>query len=159
MATLLSRWATELDLPEMERTRWAAAGWLHDALRDAPPAELRLLLPPEDAELPAATLHGPAAALRLGDDADPALRTAVRYHTFGHPDLDHLGRALYLADFLEPGREFEVEWRAELAARMPHDMDRVLVEVLASRLQFLIAARRALRMETVAFWSAAIAGA
>ena len=154
VARLLSEWAEALDLSPVDRARWAAVGWLHDALRDAPPDELRAEVPEELRHLPGPALHGPAAAERLHDVDDPALLQAIRYHTIGHPSLDRLGKALYLADFLEPGRDFDVEWRATLTARMPDEMDRVLLEVLGARLQHLVEVRKPIRPETAAFWSA-----
>ena len=158
VAELLTRWAAALDLPEVDRVRWTAAGWLHDSLRDASEEELRAILPPGFEDMHPALLHGPAAAHRLAGEADEALLDAVRYHTLGHPRLDRLGRALYLADFLEPGRDFEVEWRAGLAERMPGELDAVLTEVLAARMQHLVAARKPIRPETAAFWSAVVSG-
>lgn len=156
VAELLGRWADELDLPPAEGVRWRAAGWLHDALRDAPAEELRAEVPEEMRDLPGPLLHGPAASERLRGDADEALLRAVRYHTIGHPSLDRLGRALYLADFLEPGRNFEVEWRASLAERTPHDMGAVLVEIVAARIRHLLDERSPIRPETAAFWSSLV---
>lgn len=156
VASLMEEWAHALGLPEDEVLRWAAAGWLHDALRDEDPARLVHDVTGDERQLPGAVLHGPAAAARLKGKADPSLITAVRYHTIGHPKLDRLGRALYLADFLEPGRDFAEERRAGLRARMPDDLDEVLVEVLASRIQHLIDKRKPLRTETALFWSSAI---
>ena len=118
VAELLREWSAALGLSEAERIRWTAAGWLHDALRDASESLLRPIVGDAFADFPPPLLHGPAAAARLAGEADEAILTAVRYHTTGHPALDRMGRALYLADFLEPGRDFSVEWRASLRARM-----------------------------------------
>lgn len=159
VAELVRTWAEALRLPAHDRDRWVAAAWLHDALRDADPERLREGVLPELRDLPPPLLHGPAAAERIGDVADPELRDAVRYHTVGHPSLGPLGRALYLADFLEPGRPFLVEWRATLASRMPQEMDAVLVDVLDARIRHLLEERKAIRPETAGFWSAAVAGA
>lgn len=153
VATLLEEWARRLGLGHAETRRWAAAGWLHDALRDEDHDTLRGQVAPADRDLPGSILHGPAAALRLKGDVDPRIETAVRYHTIGHPSLDRLGRALYLADFLEPGRDFAVEWRAALAERMPDDLDEVLLDVLDSRLRHLLEKHKPIRPETAAFWS------
>src|SRR5690606_18925863 len=117
VTALMRQWAEELGLPAVDRMRWAAAGTLHDALRDADTAELRTILGRRFLDLHPVLLHGPAAAHLLSADADEALLRAIRYHTLGHPELDRLGRALYLADFLEPGRDFAREWRAELRER------------------------------------------
>jgi HD superfamily phosphohydrolase YqeK len=156
VAALLGEWAEGLGLPPAERDRWVAAGWLHDALRDERPAALRDRVPAELRALPGPILHGPAAAEALAGDVDPALADAIRYHTIGHPRLDRLGRALYLADFLEPGRDFEPAWREQLRERMPGDLDAVLVDVLAARLVYLAEARKPIRPETAAFWSALV---
>jgi HD superfamily phosphohydrolase YqeK len=158
VAALLATWAEELGLDQRDRERWLAVGWLHDVLRDAPGEALRPEVPPDLSDLPAAVLHGPAAAERLRGDTDDEMLQAIRYHTIGHPSLGTLGRALYLADFLEPGRTFEVSWREALRERMPEDLREVLVEVLAARIRHLIDARKPVRPETAAFWSALARG-
>jgi len=161
VAALLDAWAAALALPERERQRWRAAGWLHDALRDAPPRELRPLVPEAQRAWPGALLHGPAVAARLrelGVRDEPLLR-AITYHTLGHPDLELLGKALYLADFLEPGRAFDPLRRASLRARMPAALEEVLREVAAARLHHVIESRRLLRPESVAFWNALVGAA
>ncbi|HEV2147914.1 MAG TPA: HD domain-containing protein [Longimicrobiaceae bacterium] len=156
VAALLDQWADAAELDPRERDRWVAAGWLHDALRDADPERLRAAVPERFRVLPGPVLHGPAAAERLAGEADAEIRDAIRYHTLGHPGFGPLGKALYLADFLEPGRDFEPEWRASLAARMPAEMDEVLIEVLRSRIRHLIDRRKPVSPETAAFWSALV---
>lgn len=151
VAALLDEWAQGLGLPEPEAVRWRAAGWLHDALRESPPEELRPLVPPEFRGLPPKLLHGPAAAERLAGDADPELLDAIRFHTLGSPRFGLLGRALYLADFLEPGRTFDPAWTAALRARMPGEMDAVLREVVEARLRHVRASGTTPHPETVAF--------
>jgi HD superfamily phosphohydrolase YqeK len=158
VAELMLDWADRLGLSPRERTRWQAAAWLHDALRDAEPGSLRRAVPEEFTGFPDLLLHGPAVAQRLGEGADAELQEAIRYHTVGHPGFGRLGRALYLADFLEPGRDFLPEWRASLRARMPDAMDGVLVEVLEARITHLLRGRRPIRPETAAFWSRAVGG-
>ena len=69
-------------------------------------AELRRLVP--DAPWPVNVLHGPAAAARLQAEGETraSVLEAIRWHTLGWADWDRTGRALYMADFLEPGRSF-----------------------------------------------------
>lgn len=153
VAALLERWADELDLNPAEKARWVAAGWLHDALREEDPEVLRGEVEPALADLPGPILHGPAAAARLAGSVDDHLALAIRYHTIGHPSLDRLGRALYLADFLEPGRDFREEWRAELRNRVKDDLEGVLQEVVAARIEHLLERGKPIRPETAAFWS------
>ena len=161
VADLLGEWAESLGLPDDERVRWRAAGFLHDALREVTPGELRPLVPAHMQELPGKLLHGPAAATRLraeGIDDEPLL-LALAAHTIGHPDLDDVGRALFIADYIEPGRRYEPDRLAVLRARMPHSRDAVLLDVLRARIGRLLAEARPIRDETAAFWNRVTAGA
>lgn len=140
VAALLEQWSAALSLPAAERERWDRAGWLHDALRDAPLDQLRLLVPgcDWDEEL----LHGPAAANRVlaeGDASawsDPEVLLAVRWHSVGCAEWGSTGRALYCADFLDPERTFDREARAALATRFPRDPDGVFKEIVTRRVQW-----------------------
>jgi HD superfamily phosphohydrolase YqeK len=158
VADLMDEWAVNLELPDSERRRWRAAAWLHDALRDADPQALRNVAGASFAELPDPLLHGPAAATLLEHEGltDQGVLLAVGYHTIGHPGFDRMGRGLYLADFLEPGRDFETDWRNALRVRMPADMDTILLEVAAARMRHLLDTRRGIRPETAIFWNSLI---
>jgi 2-amino-4-hydroxy-6-hydroxymethyldihydropteridine diphosphokinase len=140
-----------MGLPADEVARWSAAGYLHVALRDAPPDELRPAVPADFRDLPGKLLHGPAAAERLAGEADDELLDAIRCHTLGCPRFGTLGRALYLADFLEPGRTFSPEWTESLRRRMPHEMDAVLREVVEARIGHVEENGGTLHPETKAF--------
>lgn len=160
VSALLSEWAEVWRLAPEERVRWISVGYLHDSLRDADPASLRALVPEELADVPDGVVHGPAAAARLRDDGvdDEELLAAVSYHPLGHPGFRRLGRALYVADFLDPGRDFLNEWRADLRARVPLELDGVTLEVAAARIQHLLERRLPLRSETAGFWNALVPG-
>jgi len=145
VAALLSTWATALRVPAAERARWLRAAWLHDALRDAPAAD----------ELQ----HGPMAAERAARDGerDPGVLDAVRYHSLGHARWDDVGKMLYLADYLEPGRPFDREAHRALAARVPGERDAVLRDVAARRIARVIDSGWPLVRETVDFWNSLLA--
>ena len=154
VTALLDRWAEALALPDDERRAWHDAGRLHDALRDAPEAELRALS--GDPASPVEMLHGPAAAARLAaeGEARSSLLDAVRWHTIGHAGWDRVGRALFMADFLEPGRSFERPGRRFLADMVPHDFDGAFRQVLRSRLEWTIREGKSIFPETVHLWNA-----
>ena len=153
VSNLMREWAVVRAECNEQLVRWAALGHLHDVLRDGDPGELRAMLDGEFAGLPGKLLHGPAAARRLAREGvrDDGLLLAVAYHTLGHPDLDAAGVALYAADFLDPGRPIQPEWRASLRRRMPAEMDAVALEVAAVRAGHLRGNGRGLRPETTAF--------
>lgn len=155
VAALMATWADERGVDQAERERWLRAAWLHDALRDEKPEKLREMVPADFGDWPGPLLHGPAVAqiLREGGEADEALLLAIGYHTIGNSEFDAAGRALYLADFLEPGRTFDPVGRAVMRARMPHDEFPVLRDVLRNRMAHLISSHKKIRRETVAFWN------
>ena len=155
VAALMDAWSEELRIPEAERVRWVAVGWLHDALRDADPDVLRAQVPPAMALLPGPLLHGPATAERLRQEGvtDEEVLCAVAYHTLGHPSMGTLGQALYAADFLEPGRDLLNDWRDALRARMPEELADVVKELVAARIVHVVERGSPMRPETVAFWN------
>jgi 2-amino-4-hydroxy-6-hydroxymethyldihydropteridine diphosphokinase len=152
-------WAVRAGLDADDRTRWNAAAHLHDALREIDPESLRDALPSRYRSLPGPALHGPAAAEKLRAEGvdDTSLLNAIRWHTLGHPDLDALGRALYAADFLDPGRSFMTEWRAELRDRMPEELSEVTRQVVAARIRRLLDRGVPLLQPTVDFWNELVA--
>jgi HD superfamily phosphohydrolase YqeK len=157
VAELAGRWAQEMDVPEGERQRWLRAVWLHDALRDAPEDELRRWAP--DATGPEELRHGPASAARAKTEGetDRGVLDAVRYHSIGLAEWDMVGRILYCADYLEPGRKYAREWRAELAERLPSQPAAVLREVAQARVGHMVSSGRPLLEPTVRFWNSLVA--
>ena len=157
VAVLVSSWAADLLVPANERNRWLRAVWLHDALRDAPPEELERWASstPGSADL----RHGPASAARAKaeGEVDRGVLDAVRYHTVGLAEWDMVGRALYCADYLEPGREKDQERRAALARSYPTDPGGVLREVARERVSRLVKSGWMLPEPTVRFWNSLVA--
>lgn len=154
VVALLDEWAATLRLPADEASRWHAAGVLHDALRDAPESMLRALS--GEGQRPAEILHGPAAAVRAEQDGERRadVLDAVRYHTIGSPTWGRTGKALFLADFLDPGRKFLRTERKALAARVPRDLDAAFRRVVQLRIEWTLKEGRELFPETVALWNA-----
>lgn len=151
VVALLRQWSVDLRLPEDEARRWLRAGWMHDALRDAPEAEMRRWAP--DILGPVELRHGPAAAARaeLEGESDADVLSAVRWHSVGWEGWGRTGRALYCADFLEPGRTFDQAERIALGVRFPDEPDGVLRDVVTRRLIYAEKQGWTLPPESVAF--------
>lgn len=151
---LLARWADEMRIPERERRDWRDVALWHDALKDAPEAELRALV--DDAPFDVQMLHGPAAAAKLeqlGESRGDVL-DAIRYHTVGSLQWGRTGQALYMADFLEPGRSFRRRDRAFLARQVQHDFAGVFREVVRMRLEWTLQEGYSLFPQTIELWNA-----
>lgn len=156
VAALAAGWAETMGVPDPERHRWLKAVWLHDALRDATDARLAELAPSTPG--PSELRHGPAAAARAKaeGETDRGVLDAVRYHSLGLAEWDMVGRVLYCADYLEPGRSFDERERTELAQRFPADPAGVLREVARRRLDHLIQSGWSLPEPTVRFWNSLV---
>ena len=141
VAALLDAWSKEMGVSKIERGRWLLAAWLHDALRDA--------------RLPGGASHGAAAADRAARDGlgDRGVLDAVRYHSIGYSGWGDVGKMLYLADNLEPGRRGRRKERARLAKRVPRERDTVLREVVARQLQEQLRSGRSIDPLTLEFWN------
>lgn len=150
---LLATWAERMRLPEDETSRWLAAGVLHDALRDAPLAMLRALT--GDGTTSQDLLHGPAAAIRAEQDGERRqdVLEAVRFHTVGSTAWKRTGMALYMADFLEPGRAFLIAERGFIADQVPHDFDAAFRQCVRLRLEWSLNQGGELFPQTVALWN------
>lgn len=153
VVALLDVWATAMGIPPDETSAWRDAGRWHDALRDADEHTLRTIT--RDTVRPFGLLHGPAAALLLERDGEARLEVleAIRWHTVGQVSWTRVGRALYMADFLEPGRAFMQADRAFLAHRVPSAFDEVFRQVVRLRLEWALREGKSLEVEAVALWN------
>lgn len=153
VTALLDHWAESLATSSDEAKAWHDVGILHDALRDAPENELRRLT--GDVDRPMHILHGPAVAERLtreGEGRSDVLE-AIRWHTLGSAHWGRTGKALYMADFLEPGRPFSRSDRAFLAAHAVTDFDGVFRQVVRTRIEWTVREGKMLFPETADLWN------
>ncbi|HUR96142.1 MAG TPA: HD domain-containing protein [Gemmatimonadales bacterium] len=153
---LAAQWADRMRVSDAERRRWLRAAWLHDALRDASPGVLQRWAP--DVSGPDELRHGPASAARAAaeGETDRGVLDAVRFHSVGYAGWDMVGRVLYCADYLEPGRIFRREERAVLAQRLPDDPAAVLRSVASERLRHLVDSAWPIPPTTVHFWNSVV---
>ena len=132
---------------EVERCR--IAGWLHDAAKHWSGEDLLAyaesqgeLITPIEHEVPM-LLHGLVGYLigaeRFGLD-DPLIKAACMNHTTGAPGMGVVEKIVFVADLIEPGREFEgVETIRKL---VENDLDQALLFTLDHTLRYLIARKR-----------------
>ncbi len=153
VAALVETWAIAMGKGVEERARWTRAAFMHDAVRDAPTAELARW---SDRRWDIPNLfHGPAAATLAAEhgETDRGVLDAIRFHSVGYAGWDDVGRMLYMADYLEPGRTFKRKRNAKLAARVPQDSRGVLIHVVRKRFQWVIERRRKILPEAAGFWN------
>ena len=153
VVALLNDWSAAMRVRPEEAAAWSDAGWWHDALRDSDERTLRAMT--GELHAPVAILHGPAVALRLEAHGEQRLDVleAVRWHTIGRAKWSRTGRALYMADFLEPGRKFMQADRAFLARLVPTAFDDVFKTVVRMRIEWALRDGKSLAGETIGLWN------
>ena len=153
VTALMEGWSRQLRVAPEEARAWRDAALLHDALRDSPEPDLRALVPRPD--FTAEMLHGPAVAARLEREGDSRqeMLDAIRWHTVGSASWGRLGRALFMADFLEPGRKFARADRAYLAEHVATDFDGTFRQVVRMRIEHALREGYTLYPETVELWN------
>ncbi|MBN2535596.1 MAG: bis(5'-nucleosyl)-tetraphosphatase (symmetrical) YqeK [Spirochaetales bacterium] len=83
-------------------------------------------------------LHGRAGAEYIKerwDITDPWILDAIRFHTYGKPGMGILAKILFIADYLEPGRNFlEEKEREEI---LDLRIDAIMLYVLKGKFAYL----------------------
>lgn len=128
---------------DLDREEARLAAWGHDLAREMARSDLlaeaqRLAIRVGDEEtLEPLLLHGPIAAawLQAEGQGTPSVWQAISHHTTAGPHLDRLGKALFIADGVEPGRRFE--GRAELLELSLKDLDKGYCHVLRQTQDYL----------------------
>lgn len=110
--------STAIDLAKHYDADWqkaGIAGLLHDLMKQEDDEEMRDVIISENLDLDMLTFgnsiwHGPIAATYvqkyLGIDDDEILR-AIKFHTTGSNDMSLIEKIVYVADYIEPARDFE----------------------------------------------------
>lgn len=134
----------------------AIAGLLHDCARYLEPEEMlpqceMLGIKADDVskENPK-LLHdilGVYFAERDYGVSDPEILDAIRSHTTGSEDMTKLQKIVFLADFIEPGREFK--GADELRVLAFEDLDKAVLKALDHTIKFVIKKAQLLHMDTV----------
>lgn len=95
-------------------------------------------------------LHGPVAAALLAEEGlvtDREVLAAIRYHTTGRAGMSPLEKVIWLADYLEPGRQFPgVDGLRALAEQ---NVDQALLEALNQTIIYVIGRGWPLHLDSV----------
>ncbi len=110
----------------ISKERAGLAGLLHDITKQMDNAKMAAKY--GIISLSEKTLHGPVAACWLKEQGivtDCEVLTAIKYHTTGRADMSLLEKIIYMADYIEPGRDFEGVEAVRRAAEQ--DIDKAML--------------------------------
>lgn len=148
------------ELYGVDREKAELAGVLHDYARDLP-GEVLLSLAEErgipfseiDRKVPI-LLHGPVGAALVREELgveNPEVLEAIALHTLGGAGMSMLAKIVYVADIIAADRDFPgVNRLRQLAGE---DLDRALVECLATTLRYCLERRRLIHPQTITAWN------
>ena len=133
------------------------AGLLHDCAKELPPENMADILldkynveTDELARIMPKLLHGPLGACMAKDEYgvdDDGIYDAIWCHTTGKPDMTLLEKIIYIADYIEPLREFDgVDDLRRLAYE---NMDKAIILGIDMTISDLIERGLALYPETI----------
>ncbi|GIN38574.1 bis(5'-nucleosyl)-tetraphosphatase (symmetrical) YqeK [Heyndrickxia oleronia] len=98
--------------------------------------------------------HAPVGAYLIQEEVgikDVEIINAVRYHTSGRMNMTLLEKIIYLADYIEPGRQFPgVEEARKLAKK---DLDEALIYSVKNTIIFLMNKNQAVYPDTFTFYN------
>ncbi|MBI4977750.1 MAG: bis(5'-nucleosyl)-tetraphosphatase (symmetrical) YqeK [Spirochaetes bacterium] len=97
------------------------------------------------------SMAGVVIARTTFDVQDETILDAIRWHTTGRANLSMLGKILYMADHIEPGRHMPI--CKDLRKTAMHDFNATLRATVRLSLEYVIATNRFLAKETVDFYN------
>lgn len=133
------------------------AGLVHDCAKEFPPDKMESMLKSMygvsvDAmsRLMPKILHGPLGACeaqRKYNIYDPEILDAVKYHTTGKGGMSLLGKIIYIADYIEPNRDFE---GVEVLRKLAYDnIDEAIIYGIDETIKDLIGRGLVIQPDTV----------
>ena len=122
------------------------AGYLHDCAKHMTGEELLKFCKKNDlpvsaveSENPSSLLHGKVGAFLAREKygvEDEEILSAIYYHTTGHPGMTLLEKIVFLADYMEPGRD-KAPNLSIIREMIFVDIDKALLQVLEDTLLHL----------------------
>ncbi len=143
---------------DVNQEQAAIAGLLHDCAREFETSELiaesqkrHLYITDIDRQLPI-LMHAPLGTAIAKEEYgvhDTAILKAIASHTVGGANMSKLDKIIYLADMIEPHRDFpEVDKLREMAATL--DLDTVMISAFNQSIQFIMRKGHTIHPYTVA---------
>lgn len=141
-------------------TQAGLAGLLHDYAKERRPEEFRDMIRIKQLDRDLlnygnAVWHGVVGAEFVRDElkvTDPGILQAIRHHTVGSPLMSVLDKIVFVADYVEPGRDFPGVEAARKA--LATSLDEAVSYELTQTLLFLIKHHRSIYPQTFMTYNA-----
>ena len=133
---------------DVDREKSSIAALLHDVAKEEPDSEMRDLVISENLDLDllqygSQIWHAPVGAVQARRDfeiTDEEILNAIKYHTIGTPDMTDVEKVIFVADYIEPGRDFEGVKKARKLAEK--SLERVIQYKIRDTIVDLVARKK-----------------
>ncbi|UAC47319.1 bis(5'-nucleosyl)-tetraphosphatase (symmetrical) YqeK [Bacillus aquiflavi] len=130
------------------------AAIFHDYAKFRPKSEMKEIiisqhLPKNLLHFHSELWHAPVGAYLVEKEAgitDEEVLDAIRYHTSGRPKMSLLEKIIFLADYIEPGRQFPGVDEVREIAKV--DLNEALIVSIRNTITFLLKKKKAIYPET-----------
>jgi len=144
----------------VDKKKAELAGLLHDCARDMKVEEILRVCEQNNIKIDdicakkPKLLHGPAGSIIAREEykvEDEEVLRAIYCHTTGRKDMNALDKIIFLADYIEPGRDFSGVEKVRKAVF--EDLDKGMVISLVNIIKHLVKKRELIQMETIDTWN------
>lgn len=140
-----------------DENRAYIAGLVHDCAKEVPPQDMEGILKKKYgvsvdsmSKLTPKILHGVLGACEAQSKFgiyDPEILDAVKYHTTGKGNMSMLAKIIYIADYIEPNRDFDGV--RELRSLAYRDIDEAIIKGIDDTIKDLIKRGLLLHPDTI----------
>lgn len=136
------------------------AGLLHDCAREMKVEEILKICQKKNitidniCAMQPKLLHGPVGTVVAREEygiEDEEILSAIYCHTTGRKDMSALDKIIFLADYIEPGRDFSGIEKVREAVF--EDLDNGMVISLVSIIKHLVKKRELIQIDTIDTWN------
>lgn len=141
----------------VDENRAYIAGLVHDCAKEVPPQDMEGILKKKYgvsvdsmSKLTPKILHGVLGACEAQSKFgiyDPEILDAVKYHTTGKGNMSMLAKIIYIADYIEPNRDFDGV--RELRSLAYRDIDEAIIKGIDDTIKDLIKRGLLLHPDTI----------
>lgn len=147
----------------VDKKKAELAGLLHDCAREMEVEEIMQICRQNSievdyvCEIQPKLLHGPVGSIVAREEygiEDEEILSAIYCHTTGRKNMSALDKIIFLADYIEPGRDFSgVE---KIREAVFENLDKGMVISLISVIKHLVKKRELIQIDTIDTWNCII---
>lgn len=99
---------------------------------------------------------GEVIAKKIFKIKDKQILNAIKYHSTGNLKMGNIGKIIFVADFIEPGRKYLSSVFIRKKMNTSIELDKLVLLVLEKKLVYLINEKKIIHKNSIDFWNKAV---